>query len=150
MRMAGQRRMRRRSRAFVEQSLQAACRAVEEERLDSGGHIILLPPPSTVGTPPSLKAIGTSWHRALGPSAHRKARPRGFERRSPDHPITRSPDHPNRLSCLRLMDPLRLTRKLADIESITGNEGAVGAELYELLVRLGYTTHKMPVEHERF
>src|SRR5215469_9644636 len=48
------------------------------------------------------------------------------------------------------MDPLKLTRKLVDIESITGNEGAVGAELYELLVRLGYTTHKMPVEHERF
>jgi acetylornithine deacetylase len=48
------------------------------------------------------------------------------------------------------MDPLRLTRRLVDIESITGNEGAVGAELYEELVRLGYTTHKMPVAHERF
>ena len=48
------------------------------------------------------------------------------------------------------MDPLKLTRKLVDIESITGNEGAVGAELYDLLTRLGYTTHKMPVEHERF
>jgi acetylornithine deacetylase len=48
------------------------------------------------------------------------------------------------------MDPLKLTRKLVDIESITGNEGAVGAELYDQLTRLGYTTHKMPVEHERF
>src|SRR5215467_6144842 len=48
------------------------------------------------------------------------------------------------------MDLVRLTRKLVDIESISGKEGAVGAELYELLVRLGYTTHKMPVEHERF
>ena len=48
------------------------------------------------------------------------------------------------------MDPLKLTRKLIDIESITGNEGAVGAELYDQLTRLGYTTHKMPVEHERF
>src|SRR5215472_82026 len=48
------------------------------------------------------------------------------------------------------MDPLKLTRTLVDIESITGNEGAVGAELYEELIRLGYTTHKMPVEHERF
>src|SRR5260370_37462753 len=48
------------------------------------------------------------------------------------------------------MDPLKLTRKLVDIESITGNEGAVGAELYDELTRLGYTTHKMPVEHERF
>src|SRR5215467_13623609 len=48
------------------------------------------------------------------------------------------------------MDPIKLTRKLVDIESITGNEGAVGAELYDHLARLGYTTHKMPVEHERF
>jgi acetylornithine deacetylase len=48
------------------------------------------------------------------------------------------------------MDPIRLTRKLVDIESITGNEGAVGAELYDELCRLGYTTHKIPVEHERF
>src|SRR5215475_1163161 len=48
------------------------------------------------------------------------------------------------------MDPIKLTRRLVDIESITGNEGAVGAELYEELVRLGYTTHKMPVAHERF
>jgi len=48
------------------------------------------------------------------------------------------------------MDPVKLTRRLVDIESISGNEGAVGAELYEELVRLGYTTHKIPVAHERF
>src|ERR1043166_3552706 len=48
------------------------------------------------------------------------------------------------------MDPVKLTRRLVDIESISGNEGAVGAELYEEMVRLGYTTHKMPVAHERF
>src|SRR6516162_5269546 len=48
------------------------------------------------------------------------------------------------------MDPVRLTRKLVDIESISGNEGAVGAEVYEELSRLGYTSHKMPVAHERF
>ncbi len=48
------------------------------------------------------------------------------------------------------MDPIKLTRQLVDIESISGNEGAVGAELYEELCRLGYTTHKMPVAHERF
>ncbi|MGE5322861.1 MAG: M20/M25/M40 family metallo-hydrolase [Actinomycetota bacterium] len=48
------------------------------------------------------------------------------------------------------MDPIKLTRRLVDIESISGNEGAVGAELYEELCRLGYTTHKMPVAHERF
>lgn len=48
------------------------------------------------------------------------------------------------------MDPIKLTRKLVDIESISGNEGAVGAELYDQLCRLGYVTHKIPVAHERF
>jgi acetylornithine deacetylase len=48
------------------------------------------------------------------------------------------------------MDPIKLTRRLVDIESISGNEGAVGAELYDELCRLGYNTHKMPVAHERF
>ena len=48
------------------------------------------------------------------------------------------------------MDPIHLTRRLIDIESISGNEGMVGAELYEVLFNLGYTTHKMPVAHERF
>ena len=48
------------------------------------------------------------------------------------------------------MDPVALTRRLVDIESISGNEGAVGAELYEVLSNMGYTTHKMPVAHERF
>jgi acetylornithine deacetylase/succinyl-diaminopimelate desuccinylase-like protein len=48
------------------------------------------------------------------------------------------------------MDLVRLARKLVDIDSTTGQEAAVGAELYEELCRLGYTTHKMPVAHERF
>src|SRR6185312_4937944 len=48
------------------------------------------------------------------------------------------------------MDPIKLTRRLVDIESISGNEGAVGPELYDELCRLGYTTHKIPVAHERF
>jgi len=48
------------------------------------------------------------------------------------------------------MDPIALTRRLVDIESISGNEGAVGAELYEVLFNMGYTTHKMAVAHERF
>ena len=48
------------------------------------------------------------------------------------------------------MDPVALTRRLIDIESISGNEGAVGAELYEVLSGMDYTTHKMPVAHERF
>ena len=42
MRMADQRRMRRRSRAFVEQSLQAADGAAEEEGFDSLDHSTLL------------------------------------------------------------------------------------------------------------
>lgn len=49
-----------------------------------------------------------------------------------------------------MLDSIKLTRKLVDIESISGNEGAVGAELYDQLCRLGYTTHKIPVAHERF
>lgn len=49
-----------------------------------------------------------------------------------------------------MLDLIKLTRKLVDIESISGNEGAVGAELYDQLCRLGYITHKIPVAHERF
>lgn len=48
------------------------------------------------------------------------------------------------------MDPIRLTRQLVDIESVTGNEAAVGAALYDELYRLGYTVHKIPVAHGRF
>jgi acetylornithine deacetylase len=48
------------------------------------------------------------------------------------------------------MDPLRLTRELIDIESITGNEANVGSYLHDYLARLGYRTEKMPVEGTRF
>lgn len=48
------------------------------------------------------------------------------------------------------MDAVTLTRQLVDIESITGNEAAVGNYLYGELCRLGYHTRKMPVEGERF
>lgn len=48
------------------------------------------------------------------------------------------------------MDAVTLTRQLIDIESITGNEAAVGNYLYGELCRLGYQTMKMPVEGERF
>src|ERR1700723_550863 len=48
------------------------------------------------------------------------------------------------------MDAVRLTRQLVDIESITGNEAAVGNYLYGELCRLGYQTRKMPVEGDRF
>jgi acetylornithine deacetylase len=47
------------------------------------------------------------------------------------------------------MDAFALTRQLVDIESITGNEAAVGEFLYRELCRLGYQTKKMPVEGER-
>ncbi|MCU1311754.1 MAG: peptidase dimerization [Candidatus Angelobacter sp.] len=39
----------------------------------------------------------------------------------------------------------KLTRQLIDIESITGNEGAVGNFLFDELARLGYEPKKMPM-----
>jgi acetylornithine deacetylase len=48
------------------------------------------------------------------------------------------------------MDAVTLTRQLVDIESITGNEAAVGNYLYGELCRLGYQTQKMPVADNRF
>lgn len=48
------------------------------------------------------------------------------------------------------MDAITLTRQLVDIESITGNEAAVGNYLYGELCRLGYHTRKVPVEANRF
>ncbi len=48
------------------------------------------------------------------------------------------------------MDVVGLTRQLVDIESITGNEAAVGEAIYRELGRLGYAAKKMPVEGDRF
>src|SRR5919205_1019378 len=48
------------------------------------------------------------------------------------------------------MDAVTLTRQLVDIESITGNEAAVGNYLFGELCRMGYRTKKMPVEGDRF
>jgi acetylornithine deacetylase len=48
------------------------------------------------------------------------------------------------------MDAITLTRQLVDIESITGNEAAVGNYLYGELSRIGYQVRKMPVEDDRF
>jgi acetylornithine deacetylase len=48
------------------------------------------------------------------------------------------------------MDLFALTRKLIDIESITGNETAVGEALAHELTYLGYAVERMPVEGERF
>jgi acetylornithine deacetylase len=51
------------------------------------------------------------------------------------------------LSC---MDAVTLTRQLIDIESISGNEAAVGNYLYGEICRLGYQSKKIPVEGDRF
>jgi len=48
------------------------------------------------------------------------------------------------------MDAVTFTRQLVDIESITGNEAAVGNYVYGELCRIGYQTAKMPVEADRF
>jgi acetylornithine deacetylase len=48
------------------------------------------------------------------------------------------------------MDVFALTRKLIDIESTTGQEGAVGSALANELSALGYNVEQMPVEGDRF
>jgi acetylornithine deacetylase len=48
------------------------------------------------------------------------------------------------------MNVVALTRKLVDIESITGNEALVGEVLLTELTRLGFDARKMPVEGARF
>ena len=48
------------------------------------------------------------------------------------------------------MDLFALTRQLIDIESITGNETAVGDALARELTGLGYAVERMPVEGDRF
>lgn len=48
------------------------------------------------------------------------------------------------------MDLFALTRQLVDIESISGNEGAVGERLFEELSARGFKTSKIPVEENRF
>ena len=47
------------------------------------------------------------------------------------------------------MNLVELTRALIDIESVTGNEGAVGDFLFEYLSSLG-SVERMPVERDRF
>jgi len=48
------------------------------------------------------------------------------------------------------MNPFALTRKLIDIESITGQEAEVGNTLARELMALGYNVERMPVEGDRF
>ena len=47
------------------------------------------------------------------------------------------------------LDPIQLTRRLVDIESITYNEGGVATFLAEFLSSRGYVTEKMAVEQHR-
>ena len=47
------------------------------------------------------------------------------------------------------VDPVQLTRRLVDIESITYNEGAVGAFLADFLAGEGYAVEKMAVEQHQ-
>ena len=51
---------------------------------------------------------------------------------------------------LRAMDLFAVTRKLVDIESISGNERAVGEFLLAHISGRGYTAERMPVEKDRF
>lgn len=51
---------------------------------------------------------------------------------------------------LSTMDAVTFTRQLIDIESISGNEAAVGNYLYGELCKIGYQTKKIPVEADRF
>src|SRR6201998_1755717 len=48
------------------------------------------------------------------------------------------------------MADVTFTRQLIDIESISGNEAAVGNYLYGELCRIGYQTRKIAVEGDRF
>jgi acetylornithine deacetylase len=48
------------------------------------------------------------------------------------------------------MDAITLTRQLIDIESISGNEAAIGNYLYGELSRIGYQARKITVEGKRF
>src|SRR6266404_1587242 len=47
-------------------------------------------------------------------------------------------------------DPIRFTRQLVDIESITGNEAACGELLVRELSGLGMSVKRVPVEKDRF
>ena len=55
-----------------------------------------------------------------------------------------------RFAILSCMDAVTFTRQLIDVESISGNEAAVGNYLYGELCRIGYQTRKIPVEGDRF
>ena len=47
-------------------------------------------------------------------------------------------------------DPIRFTRQLVDVESISGNETACGELLFRELTTLGMKVKRIPIEKERF
>jgi acetylornithine deacetylase len=74
-----------------------------------------------------------------------------FASRLTNSPVDRAfPRRERPCAILIRMDAVTFTRQLIDIESISGNEAAVGNYLYGELCRLGYQTKKMPVEGDRF
>jgi len=48
------------------------------------------------------------------------------------------------------LDPVALTRTLVDVDSTTGREAALGAQLARLLTEQGYTVTEQPVSEDRF
>src|SRR3984893_11709922 len=62
----------------------------------------------------------------------------------------RTPSQPRLVVYPSSMDAVAFTRQLVDIESITGNEAAVGDFLYRELCRPGYPANKLEVEADRF
>jgi acetylornithine deacetylase len=49
----------------------------------------------------------------------------------------------------KTLDVVGFTRQLVDIESVTGNEGAIGSFLFHQLTAMGYEAQKMTAEMER-
>ena len=80
-----------------------------------------------------------SRNKALG-SRERQSQPPDVRGLKPDA----------RFAILSPMDAVTFTRQLIDIESISGNETAVGNYLYGELCRVGYQTERIPVEGDRF
>src|SRR4051812_48079762 len=65
--------------------------------------------------------------------------------------MVEAPDSLERVGCYPvLMDPIRFTRELVDVESITGNEAQVGDFLATRLTLLGFAVQKGTVERHRF
>ena len=114
----------------VEQCLKSTCRTIEEERSDCSG--------------------GWSHLNRLHKSARGLGRQASNCQSVVGSPETRRPKPEAGFVILSLMDAVTFTRQLIDIESISGNEAAVGNYLYGELCRVGYQAKKILVEADRF